>query len=192
MDLKKLFRLMLIVLVVVLGTNLVMTEFFAPKQHKVAKVGAGSKSGSAIGSAALAPPVKQINPAKVEYVTLGDSKAGAPFNMAVKISNVSAGVVGVDLNSALYRARLDSQKPLVLLRHRKGFPLAFGSQTADLPGVGLFNLNVPWSMEKVENPQTTAKMAYELLDAKNQPLVKLGTGQYEYHAAENGQSPAGN
>ena len=166
MDLKKLFRLMLIVLIAVLGTNLVMKEFFAPK----AKPAVGNNAAPKASAGHL--PMVVINPSAVKHVTLGDSKAGSPFHLEVVLSNVGAGVAKVEINSSLYRAALDSSKPLVLLKHRKGFPLAFASRSAIIPGQGMFNLKTPWTVTRIKD-HTTAILKWQLLDTKEKPLALL-------------------
>ncbi len=162
MDLKQLFRLMIIVLLVVLGTNLVMTHFFSNQPQKKPAIGGAS------------PQVKaNWNPAGAKLVKLGDSAPGSKFNLAVTVSNVGAGLDHVSINASLYRADLNSNKPLQLLKHQRDFPYALAARSATLPGAGLFNLNSPWTIASVNAAHTRAVLQYELLAANHKPLAML-------------------
>ncbi|MCL5770506.1 MAG: YidC/Oxa1 family insertase periplasmic-domain containing protein [Planctomycetes bacterium] len=167
MDFKRFFQLILLTFVVVIVTQLVIGHFFGHSPKK--RLGATSR---AVGAGQ--PAIEQTTAIAAHTVTIGGAAMGEPFKLAMRISNVAAGVKAVYLNAAEYRQNLNSNRPLTLMKPRPGAPAAFSTRRVIVNGLTYRLGSLTWSFTRPIRPHATrAALILKLLSVHNKPLVLL-------------------
>ncbi len=163
MNWKRLINFLLLFIVLLVVMNIVLPRFFPAPVKPSGQAGGWAKT--AAGS------VQQTISAAKQIVTLGSAARGRPYHLALRVSTVSAGLESVELNAARYRQHLNSQQPLVLMRVRRGYPLAFSTGQVVVNGQVYPISQMVWTLLRAT--PTAATFAFQLADVHNRPLVRL-------------------
>jgi YidC/Oxa1 family membrane protein insertase len=167
MDIKKIIQLVLIALIAGIGMQLVMGHFFGKPAAPLPATAPQHAKGAKLETVVAAPS---------QIVRLGSSNAvaGKKFLLAMWVDNVSAGLKRVELNALQYRESVNSSKPLVLMKHRKGSPLPYSTQEVTVNGAQYDVGDLAWSFVTPVKPGgSRAVLELQLEDSHNQPLVLL-------------------